>query len=269
MHSPEFPGERLIACRNPLLQQKRASTREELLQATERELQKIADATQRPKNKLQGKDRIALRVGKRINRSKMEKHFVIEITETSFSFRRDLEKIAAEAALDGLYVIRTNVNAAELSAEDAVRSYKSLSTVERAFRCCKTVDLHVRPIYHQLEKRVKAHVLLCMLAYYVEWHMRQKLAPLLFEDEEPAEGESLRSSIVAPAQRSPSAQKKVQTLQTADGQPAHSFATLLKELATLTRNRVQPKISASAPFDTLARPTPLQQKAFSLLAIAV
>ena len=269
VHSPEFPGERLIACRNPLLQQKRASTREELLQATERELQKIADATQRPKNKLQGKDRIALRVGKRINRSKMEKHFVIEITETSFSFRRDLEKIAAEAALDGLYVIRTNVNAAELSAEDAVRSYKSLSTVERAFRCCKTVDLHVRPIYHQLEKRVKAHVLLCMLAYYVEWHMRQKLAPLLFEDEEPAEGESLRSSIVAPAQRSPSAQKKVQTLQTADGQPAHSFATLLKELATLTRNRVQPKISASAPFDTLARPTPLQQKAFSLLAIAV
>jgi hypothetical protein len=269
VHSPEFPGERLIACRNPLLQQERARTREELLQATERELQQIADATQRPKNRLQGKDRIALRVGKRINRSKMEKHFMIEITETSFSFQRDLEKIAAEAALDGLYVIWTNVNAAELSAEDTVRSYKSLSTVERAFRCCKTVDLHVRPIYHQLEKRVKAHVLLCMLAYYVEWHMRQKLAPLLFEDEEPAEGESLRSSIVAPAQRSPSAQKKVRTLQTADGQPAHSFATLLKELATLTKNRVQPKISASPPFDTLARPTPLQQKAFSLLAIAV
>lgn len=269
VHSPEFPGERLIACRNPLLQQQRARTREELLQATERKLQQIADATQRPKNRLQGKDRIALRVGKCINRSKMEKHFVIEITETSFSFRRDLEKIAAEAALDGLYVIRTNVNAAELSAEDAVRSYKSLSTVERAFRCCKTVDLHVRPIYHQLEKRVKAHVLLCMLAYYVEWHMRQKLAPLLFEDEDPAEGESLRSSIVAPAQRSPSAQTKVRTLQTADGQPAHSFATLLKELATLTKNRVQPKISASAPFDTLARPTPLQQKAFSLLAIAM
>ena len=268
VYSPEFPGERLIACRNPLLQQERERKREELLQATEQKLQKIVDATQRRKNRFKGKDRIALRVGKIVNRFKMEKHFVLEITETSFSFRRDPEGIAAEAALDGIYVIRTNVPTLELSAENAVRSYKSLSTVERAFRSCKTVDLHVRPIYHQLPERVRAHVLLCMLAYYVEWHMRQKLAPLLFEDEDPAAGEALRSSIVTPAKRSPSAQHKAHTLQTAEGLPVHSFTTLLKALATLTKNRVQPKILASACFDTLARPTQLQQKALSLLSVA-
>jgi hypothetical protein len=269
--SPEFPGERLIACRNPLLQQERARKREELLQATERELQQVVEATQRPKNRFQGKERIALRVGKVINRFKMEKHFVIEITESLFLFRRDPKSIAAEAALDGIYVIRTNVPGTELSAEGAVRSYKSLSTVERAFRSCKTVDLHVRPIYHQLPERVRAHVLLCMLAYYVEWHMRQKLAPVLFEDEDPAAGEALRSSIVAPAQRSPSAQRKVRSHRTADGLPAHSFATLLKHLATLTKNRVQPRIPAlaSSSFDTLSRPTQLQQRALSLLSLSV
>jgi len=267
VHSPEFPGERLIACRNPLLQQERARKREELLQATERDLQPIAEATQRQKNRLRGKDQIALRVGKIIDRFKVGKHFVIEVTETSLSFRRDLDRIAAEAALDGIYVIRTNVPASELSAEDAVRSYKRLSVVERAFRSCKTVDLHIRPIYHQLSERVRAHVFLCMLAYYVEWHMRQKLAPMLFEDDDPEAGEALRSSIVAPAQRSPSAQRKVRSLRTADGLPTHSFATLLKDLATLTRNRVQPKTLSSPPFDTLARPTQLQQKALSLLAV--
>ncbi len=267
VHSPEFPGERLIACLNPLLQQERARKREELLQATERELQPIVEATQRQKNRLRGKDQIALRAGKVIDRFKMGKHFIIEVTETSFSFRRDLDRIAAEAALDGIYVIRTNVPASELSAEDAVRSYKRLSVVERAFRSCKTVDLHIRPIYHQLPERVRAHVFLCMLAYYVEWHMRQKLAPMLFEDDDPEAGEALRPSIVAPAQRSPSAQRKVHSLRTADGLPTHSFATLLKDLATLTRNRVQPKILSSPPFDTLARPTQLQQKALSLLAV--
>ncbi len=269
VHSPEFPGERLIACRNPLLQQERARKREELLQATERELQPIIEATQRQKNQLRGKDKIALRVGKVIDRFKMGKHFVLEVTETSFSFRRDLDRIAAEAALDGIYVIRTNVPGSELSAEDAVRSYKRLSVVERAFRSCKTVDLHIRPIYHQLSERVRAHVFLCMLAYHVEWHMRQKLAPMLFEDDDPEGGEALRSSIVAPAQRSPSAQRKVHSLRTADGLPTHSFATLLKDLATLTRNRVQPKILSSPPFDTLARPTQLQQKALSLLDVSL
>lgn len=269
VHSTEFPGERLIACRNPLLQEERARKREELLQATERELQPIVDATRRSKNPLQGKAQIALRVARALRRFKMGKHFVLEITETSFSFRRNSERITAEAALDGIYVIRTNVPDTELSAEEAVRSYKRLSTVERAFRSCKTIDLHVRPIYHQLPERVRAHVFLCMLAYYVEWHMRQKLAPLLFEDEDPAAGEALRTSIVAPAQRSPSAMRKVRTLRTIDDLPTHSFATLLKDLATLTRNRVQPKILASPPFDTLARPTQLQQKALSLLAVTL
>lgn len=269
VHSPAFPGERLIACRNPLLQDERARKREDLLQATERELQQIVDATRRAKNRFQGKDRIALRVGKVVNRFKMEKHFVLEITETSFAFRRNPETIAAEAALDGIYVIRTNVPVPELSAEQAVSSYKALSTVERAFRSCKTVDLHVRPIYHQLAERVRAHVFLCMLAYYVEWHMRQKLKPMLFEDEDPAAGKALRPSVVAPAQRSPEAQRKVRTLQTADGLPTHSFATLLKELATLTKNRVQPKTLASPAFETIARPTQLQQKALSLLGVAL
>lgn len=269
VHSTEFPDERLIACRNPLLQEERARKREELLQATERELQPIVDATRRPKKPLQEKARIALRVGKALNRFKMGKHFLIEITETSFSFRRNTERIAAEAALDGIYVIRTNVPDTELSAEEAVRSYKRLSTVERAFRSCKTVDLHIRPIYHQLPERVRAHVFLCMLAYYVEWHMRQKLAPLLFDDEDPAAGEALRTSIVAPAKRSLSAIQKVRTLRTSDGLPTHSFTTLLKDLATLTRNRVQPKLLASPAFDSLARPTPLQQRALSLLAVAI
>jgi hypothetical protein len=247
----------------------RARKREDLLAATEQELTAIALATQRPKNRLQGKDRIALRVGRVLNRFKVGKHFLLSITETTFAFRRDQQRIAAEAALDGIYVIRTNVPAAELPAEDAVRSYKSLSAVERAFRSYKTVDLHVRPIYHQLPERVRAHVFLCMLAYYVEWHMRRKLAPLLFDDEDPEAGQGRRSSIVAPAQRSASALRKVSTLRTTDGLAVHSFATLLKELSTLSKNRVQPKVPASPPFDSLTRPTPLQQKALTLLAVSL
>jgi hypothetical protein len=231
-------------------------------------LEAIAQATQRPKNRLQGKDRIALRVGKVLDRFKVGKHFLLTITETAFTFRRDQPRIDAEAALDGIYVIRTNVPAAELSAEEAVRSYKSLSTVERAFRSCKTVDLHVRPIYHQLAERVRAHVFLCMLAYYVEWHMRRKLAPLLFDDEDPAAGQAMRPSIVAPAERSASARRKASTLRTPDGFVVHSFATLLKDLSTLTKNRVQPK-TLTAAFDSLTRPTALQQKALSLLSVSV
>jgi hypothetical protein len=269
VQSPEFPGERLIACRNPLLQEERARKREELLAATERELDLIVQATQRPKNRLQGKDRIGLRVGKVRDRFKVGKHFLLTITETSFDYRRNQQGIDAEAALDGIYVIRTNVPASELSAEDVVRSYKGLSTVERAFRSYKTVDLHVRPIYHQLPERVRTHVFLCMLAYYVEWHMRKKLAPLLFDDEDPQAGQQLRSSIVAPAKRSPSAMKKARTRRTKDNLQVHSFATLLKDLSTLTKNRVQPKIALSAPFDSLTRPTPVQQKALDLLGVAV
>lgn len=269
VQSPEFPGERLIACRNPLLQQERARKREELLQATERDLQAIVAATQRAKNPLRGQDQIGLRVGKVISRFKVGKHFLWEIAEDSFSFRRDLDRIQEEASLDGIYVIRTNVPAEELSTEDAVRSYKSLSAVERAFRSYKTVDLHVRPIYHRLAERVRAHVLLCMLAYYVEWHMRRKLAPLLFDDEEPEAGEELRSSLVAPAQRSPSAKRKAKTKKTAEGLPVQSFSSLLKEMATLAKNRVQPKITAACPFDSLTRPTAVQQRALSLLNVQI
>jgi transposase len=267
VHSPEFPGERLVACRNPFLQKERARKREELLQATEKDLQAIVAATQRTKNPLQGEDQIGLRVGKLLSRFKVGKHFLLEITENAFAFRRDLDRIQEEASLDGIYVIRTNVPAEELSAEDAVRSYKSLSAVERAFRSYKTVDLHVRPIYHRLAERVRAHVFLCMLAYYVEWHMRRKLAPLLFDDEEPEVGQELRSSLVAPAQRSPSAKRKARTKKTAEGLPVHSFSTLLKDLSTLTKNRVQPKIASAIPFDSLTRPTALQHRALSLLSV--
>ena len=180
--SPEFPGERLIVCRNPLLAEERKRKREELLAATEKALEKVAQATRRSTNPLRGKDRIGLRVGAVLGRFKMGKHFRLTIEEHSFRYERDLDRIEQEAALDGLYVIRTSVPQAELSAEEAVRSYKRLSRVERAFRCLKTMDLKLRPIHHHLPNRVRAHVLICMLAYYVEWHMRRALAPLLFED---------------------------------------------------------------------------------------
>lgn len=269
VQSPKFPGERLIACRNPLLQADRARKRKELLQATEKELEAIVQATKRSRKPLRGKDRIALRVGKALHRFKVAKHFLLKITENTFTFSRNEKRIAAEAALDGIYVIRTDVPESELSAESAIRSYKGLSTVERAFRSYKTVDLHVRPIYHQLPERVRAHVFLCMLAYYVEWHMRQKLAPILFDDEEPEVGQAQRASIVAPAERSPSAQLKANTRCTADGLPIQSFATLLENLATLNKNRLQLKISVAPAFYKLTSPTPLQQKTFALLGVTV
>ncbi|HVT58678.1 MAG TPA: IS1634 family transposase [Thermoanaerobaculia bacterium] len=270
LRSPEdFPGERLIACLNPLLQAERARKREDLLQATEKDLDAIVEATKRPKRRLQGKVAIALRAGKVLNRFKVAKHFVLDITDTSFSYRRNQESIVKEAALDGIYVIRTSVPVAEFPAEDVVRSYKSLSTVERAFRSYKTVDLHVRPIFHTLPERVKAHVFLCMLAYYVEWHMRKKLAPMLFDDDDPEAARAQRSSIVAPAVPSPSAQSKAATLQTPDGLPVHSFQTLLQNLATIVKNRIQPKPESSSSFDMITRPTALQQKALSLLSVAL
>jgi transposase len=265
----EFPGERLIVCLNPLLQVERSRKREDLLRATEKDLDAIVEATQRPKRRLQGKVAIALRAGKVLNRFKVAKHFVLDITDTSFSYRRNQEAIDKEAALDGIYVIRTSVPAAEFPAEEVVRSYKSLSTVERAFRSYKTVDLHVRPIFHQLSERVKAHVFLCMLAYYVEWHMRKKLAPMLFDDDDPEAARAQRSSIVAPAVPSPSARRKAVTLQTPDGLPVHSFQTLLQNLATIVKNRVQPRPESSPSFDMITRPTVLQQKALSLLSVAL
>ena len=267
VHSPEYPGERLVVCRNPLLAADRARKREELLQATERELEKVAAATARARRPLRGKENIGLRVGKFINKHRVGKHFLLEITEEAFGYRRDEQKIAQEAALDGLYVIRTSVSRQEFSAEAAVRAYKDLSKVERAFRCIKTVDLKVRPIYHRLEERVRAHVFLCMLAYYVEWHMRRKLKPLLFEEEEPQAAEALRASIVAPAQRSHSARRKDSTKRTEEGLPLHSFQSLLADLATLTRNEVHSGEDSSHTFSILTEPTRLQARAFQLLGV--
>jgi transposase len=264
---PAYPGQRLIACRNPLLAEERARKRGELLEATERELKKIQSATARSRQPLRGKAEIALRVGRVLGRFKMKKHFLLEITDSSFSFERDQKRIEREASLDGIYIVRTNVPGEVLSGEQVVESYKGLSVVERAFRCLKTVDLKVRPIHHRLEDRVRSHVLLCMLAYYVEWHMRRALAPLLFDDDDRDAARAQRRSIVAPALRSARAQRKATTKRTDHGAPLHSFQTLLHDLATVAKNRIQPKDSAAPAFDVITRPTALQQSAFDLLGV--
>ena len=264
---PDFPGERLIACYNPLLAEERARKRPELLAATEKELEKIAVATRRKKRPLRGKQNIGLRAGKVLNRYKMGKHFQIQIQDDSFSYQRKQTNIEKEESLDGIYVIRTNVPADVFSSEQAVRNYKSLSGVERAFRSLKTVDLHARPIRHREPDRVRAHIFLCMLAYYVEWHMRQDLAPLLFDDDDQAAAAQLRTSVVAPAQRSPSAQHKAHSRRTEDDLPVHSFQTLLSDLATIVTNRVQPKDATIPAFDIITTPTALQQRALELLRV--
>lgn len=264
--SPDYPGERLIACRNPLLADERRHHREELLAETEKRLEEVAAATRRPRNPLRGKDKIGLRVGRVLNRYKVGKHFVLEIRDDGFEYRRDTEKIEAEAALDGLYVIRTSVSREDFESEDVVRAYKGLSHVERAFRSLKTVDLKIRPIDHWLDDRIRGHVFLCMLAYHVEWHMRQRLAPLLFDDHERESAEGERTSVVAKAPRSSAARRKDATKRTADGLPTHSLRTLLADLGTLAKNRVRMNESA-AEFDMLTRPTPLQKKALDLLGL--
>ena len=267
VRSDACPGERLMVCRNPLLAEQRARKREDLLVATEALLAPIAAATQRAKRRLQGQDRIALRVGKVINQYKMAKHFELTITDESFTYRRQVESIAAEAALDGLYVVRTSLGEDALSAADTVRAYKRLSTVERAFRSLKSVDLKVRPVFHYSPNRVRAHVLLCLLAYYVEWHMRQRLKPLLFDDEDPGAAEAARRSVVAPARVSDSARAKARRKHTAEGFPVHSFRTLLADLATLCRNQVIANVAGAEPFEMLTQPTALQQEAFKLLGV--
>jgi hypothetical protein len=264
---PAYPGERLIACRNPLMAAQRARKRNELLAATERQLNDIATATQRARNPLRGKARIALRVGSVLGRYKMRKHFRLTIEETSFGCARDDASIAREAALDGIYVVRTSVAATALASDEAVRAYKRLAQVERAFRSLKSVDLKIRPIHHRLEDRVRAHVFLCMLAYYVEWHMREALAPMLFDDDDPAAAEAARRSVVAPAQRSPRAQRKTVTKLTDEGAPVHSFRTLLSDLATVAKNRILPTTKQPVTFDLITTPTRLQQHAFDLLAV--
>lgn len=265
---PDYPGERLIVCKNPLLAEDRARKRRELLEATERDLAAIAAATTRARQPLRGHTRIAIRVGKVLGRRKVGKHFTVEVTDTSFRYARDEAAIAREAALDGIYVLRTNVRADRLPPAAVVLAYKRLAQIERAFRSLKTVDLHVRPIHHRKATRVRAHVFLCMLAYYVEWHLRQALAPMLFDDDDHAAAAAARRSVVAPAQRSPRAQAKALTKRTAEGTPVHSFRTLLTDLATLTKNRVQPKAPGTPAFDMLTTPTPLQRRTFELLSVS-
>jgi hypothetical protein len=265
---PDFPGERLIACFNPLLAAERARKREDLLQATERELEKVAAATRREKRALRGKDKIGLRVGKVLGRFKMAKHFEMTITDTAFTYGRKPKAIDAEAALDGIYVLRTSLPKEVLGTEDTVRAYKDLAKVERAFRCLKTVDLHVRPIHHRLVPRVRAHIFLCMLAYYVEWHMRRAWAPLLFAEDDPQGAAQRRGSPVKPARRSASAEAKALTQKTSEGETVHRFRGLLEHLATLTKNTIQPAGDLPS-FDRLAVPTTLQQRAFDLLGLQI
>ena len=265
--SPLYPNQRLVVCRNPLLAAQRCRKRQELLAATEQQLAKIAAAVVRPRRPLHGADKIGLRVGKGVDRFKVAKHFRLEIGETSFTYARDEGKIAAEAALDGFYVIRSSLPPETLEPAQLVGAYKGLSKVERAFRRLKTVDLHVRPIHHHLSGRVRAHVLLCVLAYYVEWHMRQAWAPILFDDDDPAAGQALRESPVAPAKRSPRAERKAATKRTEADQPVHSFQTLLTDLATIAKNRIQVNLPGAEPFEKITRPTPLQQRALSLLDV--
>ncbi len=276
--APEFPDERLVVCRNPDLAAERTRKREELLAATERDLTRIQAAVARKRDPLRGTAAIALAVGKVINKHKacrraldprVAKHLDLDITDASFSFARKTAEIAAEAATDGVYVIRTSLAAETFDDAETVRSYKSLALVERAFRCIKTVDLHVRPVYHRLADRVRAHVFLCMLAYYLEWHMRQRLAPMLFDDTDKAAAEAMRSSVVATAQRSPAAVAKQTTRLTKDGLPVHSFHSLLGDLATLVRNTVITAITPNYPLTVLTRPTPIQHKAFDLLGITL
>ena len=256
-----YPGERLIVCRNPLLAEERSRKREELLEATETELGKILKATQRERRRLKGEIKIRERVHKVVDQYKMKKHFLLDITDDGFSYRRNPDRIAAEAALDGFYVVRTSLAKTQLDSQETVKAYKGLSLVERAFGCFKIIDLKVRPIHHRLASRVRAHLLLCLLAYYVERHMRLCLAPMLFDDEESPE----RPSVVAGAKPSASARIKAASKHSPDGLPVHSFPTLLADLGTIVKQRVQPSAAGSPPFDLVTRPTPQQEKVLALL----
>jgi hypothetical protein len=254
-------------CRNPDLARERARKREDLLAATERLLAPIAAATARKRNPPRGAAAIGMAVGAVLNKHKMAKHFDIAVTETSFTFARKTAQIAGEAALDGLYCLRTSLPEETLDDHGVVRATKSLAKVERAFRSLKTIDLHIRPIHHWLEDRVRAHVFLCMLAYHVEWHMRARLAPMLYDDDEKDAAEALRDNPVRKAERSPSAIAKQTTGRATDGLPIHSFQSLLADLATLARNTMVTALAPDRPLTLMTRPTTIQQKAFDLLAV--
>ena len=263
---PDYPEERLIACRNPLLAADRARKREELLSATEKELAKIQSQTQRVRKPLRGKDAIGIAVGRVLGHYKVGKHFDVVIEDAGIRYQRKQAQIEAEAALDGIYVIRTSVKSEVASAEQTVLHYKSLSTVERAFRSIKSVDLKVRPIHHHLPNRVRAHVFLCMLAYYVEWHMRRALAPILFDDHDRTAAHAERKSVVAPATRSAQALLKIHSRHTDDGKPVQSFQTLMADLGTITKNTV---VMNNNSMQILTTPTVLQQRAFDLLEVSL
>ena len=259
--SPDYPDERLIVCYNPAVAEDRARTRTELLAATEKELAKVSRMV--AAGRLVGEDKIGLRAGKVCNRFKMAKHFELEIARASFKYRRQQQSIEREAALDGLYAIRTSLPAEQMEATQVVRSYKKLARVERDFRVLKGPDLEVAPIRHRLAERISAHFLICQLAAYVRWHMERELAPLLFKDESPPTPEDP----VAPARRSASAEHKARRKRNHDGLPVRSFRSLLDELATLTKNLVAPVGAGDTRFWQLSQPTPLQERAFQLLGI--
>ena len=265
--SPDYPGQRLIVCRNPDLARERTRKREDLLAATEADLAVIAAAVRRARNPLRGEAEIALKVGAVVNRHKVAKHFELSIGEASFSFHRKTEAIAAEAALDGIYVVRTNLPKKLLDDAATVGAYKSLARVERAFRSLKTVDIHLRPIFHWTTPRVRAHVLLCMLAYHVEHHIRARLAPMLYDETDHEAAAAMRASIVAKAERSEAARRKQTTGLTDDGLPVHSFQSLLADLATYARIQATTALNDKYVFTLHTRPTPIQQRAFQLLAV--
>jgi hypothetical protein len=265
--SPDFPGERLVACKNPFLEAERARKRESLLAATEADLGKIAAACARARRPLRGQDTIAVRVDRVLTRRKVAKHFTIDIGDDHLRYARNQDSIAAEAALDGIYVLRTSVAASDLDSGQIVSSYKALAQVERAFRAFNT-DLDIRPIRHRTEDRVRAHVFLRMLSYYLSWHMQARLAPILFTDDDRAAASAARTSPVAPAARSPRALAKAATKQTPAAQPVHSFATLLADLGTICLNTIAPADPALPGFRLVTTPTALQRQAFELLGIS-
>jgi transposase len=264
---PDYPGERLVVCRNPLLAAERERKREDLMAAAEKKLDAIAAATRRKRRPLRDPARINYRIGEALGPKKVAKYFRWEITAAGLSYQRDPERIARDAILDGVYALRTSLPAPRLDAAHTVRSYKQLANLERVFRILKSVDLEIRPIHHRLAERVRAHVLICLLAYYVEWHLRRTLAPLLFEDEQ--RGAQPAPSPVAPAQRSASALAKARTKRTPDNLPVQSFRDLLRDLATIVKNRIQPTLKSIPPFDVVTRPTPLQQRALELLGVTL
>jgi Transposase DDE domain len=267
--APDYPGERLIVCRNPELARERARKRDKLLAATERNLSRIVAHVRRRYAPLRGKAGIGLAAGAVIDRHKMAKHYEITITDDSFTYRCKPESIARETRLDGLYLVRTSLPAETLSAEEAVRAYKDLARVERAFRSLKSIDLQIRPVHHWVEPRVRAHVFLCMMAYYVEWHLREAWAPILFHDHERAEAEKERASPLAALEVSAAAKRKRGSRRSDDGLPITSFGDLIRHLATMTLNVVASPQAPSAAITRSARPTPLQDKALALLDTAL